>query len=461
MTRSVVLVQSVESPQDLVPVLTGDHWELRRAIQPEQIPTALSGKGCHVGIVVFDDALDCSPARFTDIAPTSGMEWIAVLPSDKTCHPATLNALASGFFFDYHTLPVDRSRLLYCLGHAYGRAALRRTLLQQLATVEGRFGMIGRSSRMLTLYTQIERIMRVGASVLITGDSGVGKELAALAVHRGSTRSKGPFVPVNCGALPANLVESLLFGHERGAFTGAHERHVGCLEAADRGTIFLDEIGDLPLAAQASLLRFLQQSTVVRIGSTRALDIDTRVIAATHRDLEAAVRNGTFREDLFYRLNVLRVEVPPLREREDDCLLIAEHFLQAYQTNGTPSVRGFADDARDAMRRHSWPGNVRELANRVQRAMVMCEAPLIRAVDLELSPSATAGAVSLANARSGMEKNIVESALVRSRNNIAATARELGISRVTLYRLLRRLNISPRMRSDGMSLPSPAQCERE
>jgi DNA-binding NtrC family response regulator len=459
MTRSVVLVQSMDSTQDLVSMLAEHHWEFLRVTRPQQIvETTLNGNGCHVGIVVFDDALACSPTKFTDIAP-AGMEWIAVLPSDKTRDPATANALASGFFFDHHTLPVDRSRLLYCLGHAYGRATLRRTLSKQLAKAEGRFGMIGRSPKMQTLHAQIERIMRASASVLITGESGVGKELAALAIHHGSTRSKGPFVPVNCGALPVNLVESLLFGHERGAFTGAHERHIGSIEAADRGTIFLDEIGDLPLAAQASLLRFLQESTVVRVGSTRSLRIDTRVIAATHTDLEAAVRDGKFREDLFYRLNVLRVQVPPLRERGDDCLLLAEHFLEANHADEAPSVLSFADDVPQAMRRYSWPGNVRELANRVQRAIVMCDGPLIRAFDLQLDQPATTSAVSLANARSGMERNIVESALGRCRNNVAATARELGISRVTLYRLLRRLKISPR--ADRASLASRSQCGEE
>lgn len=459
MTRSVVVLQSVDSAHDLVSMLSDDLWVFRRATWPQQIETALDGKGCHVGIVVFEDALECSPATFTRIAPTAGMEWIAVLPSDRMRDAATANVLASGFFFDHHTLPIDRSRLLYCLGHAYGRAALRRALAKQCDKAEGRFGMIGRSPRMRTLYTQIERIMRASASVLITGESGVGKELAALAVHRGSTRSKGPFVPVNCGALPANLVESLLFGHERGAFTGAHERCIGSIEAASGGTIFLDEIGDLPLAAQASLLRFLQESTVVRVGSTRPLNIDTRVIAATHMDLEAAVRNGKFREDLFYRLNVLHVEVPPLRERGDDCLLIAEHLFAANCTNRSPNVRGFADDARQAMRRHFWPGNVRELANRALRAMVMCEGPLIRAVDLQLDQSAITTAVSLANARSGMEKNIVESALIRCHNNVAATARELGVSRVTLYRLLRRLKIS--LRADRVSHTSRTQLEGE
>jgi len=456
MARNVLLVESTNSTPDLVAALAGQNWELRRATQPQQIETAL--QGCHVGIVVFDDALACSPTEFTEIARATGLEWIAVLPSCKTHDSATANALASGFFFDHHTAPVDCSRLLYCLGHDYGRATLRRTLSKQLAKVEGRFGMIGRSPKMQTLYTQLERIMNANASVLITGESGVGKELAALAVHHGSARGKGPFVPVNCGALPANLVESLLFGHERGAFTGAHERYIGSIESANRGTIFLDEIGDLPLAAQASLLRFLQESTVVRVGSTRSLTIDARVIAATHRDLESAVRDGKFREDLFYRLNVLRVEVPPLREREDDGLLLAEHFFEVSHTNNRAiNVRGFAVDALRSIRRYSWPGNARELANCVQRAMVMCDGPLIRAADLQLEQAGTATVASLANARSGMEKNIVESALVRCRNNIAATARELGISRVTLYRLLRRLKISPR--ADRAPFASRTGCE--
>lgn len=442
--RNVVLVQSVNSTQDLAAILAEHQWQSRRATQPQQIAATVNGHVCHVGIVVFDDALGCSPTEFTGMVSTTEIEWIAVLPASKKCDPATVDALSSGFFFDHHTLPVDRSRLVYCVGHAYGRAVLRQSRAGQLEKMQGRFGMVGRSPKMLTLYAQLEKIMRARASVLITGESGVGKELAALAIHRGSSRAKGPFVPVNCGALPENLIESLLFGHERGAFTGAHERHIGCIEAAHRGSIFLDEIGDMPLAAQASLLRFLQESTVVRVGATRSLHIDTRVIAATHADLQAAIRAGRFREDLFYRLNVLHVEVPPLREREDDCLLLAEHFFDANSLGKSHGVRGFANDALQAMRKHLWPGNVRELMNRIHRAAVMCDGPWIRAADLQLDERVKVGVVSLANARSDIEKNIVESALIRCRYNIAAAARELGISRVTLYRLLRRLQISPR-----------------
>jgi DNA-binding NtrC family response regulator len=305
--------------------------------------------------------------------------------------------------------------------------------------------MIGESPRMIRLYGELEKVLRSRAPLLITGESGVGKELAARAVHLGSAYARGLFIPVNCGALPHLLVESLLFGHEKGAFTGAHERRIGSIEAASQGTIFLDEIGDLPRAAQASLLRFLQESTIVRVGSTHELRIDARVIAATHVDLHEAVRSGQFREDLFYRLNVLNVDVPPLRERDADCLLLAERFFSANPPGRSPSVRGFSEDALAAIRRHSWPGNVRELLNRVQRAVVMCDGALITSGDLQLNlPNDTKQRGSLAGGRVGSDRALVEATLAQTGYNIAASARELGVSRLTLYRLLHRLRIRVR-----------------
>ena len=302
--------------------------------------------------------------------------------------------------------------------------------------------MIGNSPSMLALYCELEKVMRARAPVFISGESGVGKELAARAVHMGSMRRQGPFIPVNCGAMPEPLVESLLFGHEKGAFTGASERSIGSIEAAGGGTIFLDEIGDLPRPAQASLLRFLQESTVTRIGSTREIRIDTRIIAATHMDLRKAVQAGRFREDLFYRLNVLNVAVPPLRERDSDSVLIAEHFFNTRRCDGAEGLRGFSDQALKCIRRHSWPGNVRELLNRVQRAMVMCDGALMTPEDLQLAlPSERPTPRSLANARAGLEREIVEAALVRNGWNASAAARDLGVSRVTLYRLRRRLGL--------------------
>lgn len=409
-----------------------------------EVLAALREGDWHVGIAVFDDALECTPSDFAHLVEDSGMEWVAVLPPNRARDGSTARALASSFF-DYHTLPIDDARLLYSVGHAYGKATLRRSSLAQIELPHGRYGMIGESPRMMRMFAELEKVMRAGAPLLITGESGVGKELAARAVHRGSSRAAGPFVPVNCGALPEPLVESLLFGHERGAFTGAHERQIGSVEAAHRGTIFLDEIGDLPRSAQASLLRFLQESTVVRVGSTRELNVDARAIAATHMDLRAEVRAGRFREDLLYRLNVLSVEVPPLRERGADSILLAEHFLHRTGNGRAPGVRGFAQSALTAIRRHSWPGNVRELINRVQRAMVMCDTALIGASDLQLSGRVSSSqAASLATVRAGTERTLIEAALERSGQNMAAAARELGISRVTLYRMLKRLRIGSR-----------------
>jgi DNA-binding NtrC family response regulator len=442
--RNVFVLQALDSGVDLTRLLSAQQWQVRRATRPEQMPATLDCWNCHVGIVVFDDGLACSPTEFTNVIADSALQWIAIMPADGARDSDTARALFSSFF-DYHTVPVDPSRLLHCIGHAYGKALLHRFVHAAADHGEGRYGMIGKSPCMLALYDELEKIMRARAPVLIVGESGVGKELAALAVHRGSFRHAGPFVPINCGAIPETLIETLLFGHEKGAFTGAHDRHIGSIEAANGGTIFLDEIGDLPLSAQASLLRFIQESTVVRVGSTRTMRIDARVIAATHVDLDAAVRAGRFREDLYYRLNVLQVGVPPLRERSADVILLAQHFFNSQGVGKAPGLRGFADDALKAMQRHHWPGNVRELFNRLQRGMVMCDGPLIRASDLQLHTRA--GAISpgsLATARNGIERGIVQAALARNRYNVAATARDLSISRVTLYRLLRRLAIRPK-----------------
>ena len=440
--RTVFIVQGEKSAVDLRSQLALPQWQPRRVMHADQIRTELAGRDCRVGIVVFDDGLACSPNEFAELVADFAMEWIAIMP--RCCvHDRVVARALSSQFFDYLTLPIDQARLLFCVGHAYGKAVLRQSAHTPIVPFEGQHGMIGSSPRMLALYAKIERIMRVRAPVLIAGESGVGKELVALALHHGSARQGGPFIPVNCGAIPETLIASLLFGHEKGAFTGAYGKQIGSIEAANGGTIFLDEIGDLPLTAQASLLRFLQESTVVRIGSTRTLHIDARIIAATHVDLEAAVRAGRFREDLYYRLNVMHVEVPPLRQRGADVVSLAQHFFASNRAAIAPGARGFADDAVTALQKHSWPGNVRELFNRLHRAMVLYDGPLITAGDLLLDSHAGASNfLSLATARSGIERNIVESALMRHGYNVAATARELSVSRVTLYRLLRRLRIS-------------------
>ena len=306
------------------------------------------------------------------------------------------------------------------------------------------FGICGNSPAMRAFTQRLRKVIDSDAPVLIGGQTGTGKVLVAHAIHRNSRRAAGPISVVNCGAIPATLIQSELFGHEKSAFTGATQRKIGRIEAANGGVLFLDEIGDLPLDMQASLLRVLQERTISRVGSTQTLPVDFRVIAATHVDLAQAVRQGSFREDLFFRLNVLQLVVPALRERGDDVLELADLFLRRTLAQHPGSrQRGFSARAIDALRAHDWPGNVRELINRVQGAVVMGESRLIGPEDLGLAV-ATAPlreSLTLDDARASFERNLLASSLRANGNKVSQTARQLGVSRVTLYRLINKLNI--------------------
>jgi DNA-binding NtrC family response regulator len=285
----------------------------------------------------------------------------------------------------------------------------------------------------------IDKTRNVDAPVLIDGESGTGKELVALAIHQVSPRANAPFVAVNCAALPANLIQSELFGHEKGAFTGAQQRKLGRLEAATGGTIFLDEIGDLPLDLQVNLLRVLQNRSIERLGSNQEIQLDVRVVAASNVDLEQAVAQGRFREDLYYRLNVLRLHTPPLRQREGDVELLARHYFKKLTEPSLGSARGFNQQALRVMSNYAWPGNVRELINRVRRAVIMSENPLLTPEDLGLEKRvADTGSMTLDRARAQAELQAIRCALRRNQNNMSAAARQLGISRATLYRVLER-----------------------
>ncbi len=447
MGRLVLLVQRPSSLIDIDPMLSPARWTLHRVLRPEAL-AAEAAAGCRVGIVVLDD---CSALQRTGLFAAmseSDVEWIGIAPPGAADDPACAKQLCG--CFDYLTTPVDTAHLSFALGHADGKAQLRARHLHADAHAASH-GMVGASEPMQTLYRTIDKVAGADATVLIRGESGTGKELTAQAIHRSSRRSEGPFVAVNCGAIPSALIQSQLFGHEKGAFTSAHRREIGSLEAASGGTLFLDEIGDLPLEAQVSLLRFLQESTITRVGSTEPIKLDVRVVAATHVDLVAAVSERRFREDLFYRLNVLRVEVPPLRAREGDVEALARHVLARHRRDASPSLLGFSEQALAAMRAHSWPGNVRELVNRVHGAMILCENAWITVEDLGLARvHRFSGAVSLAGARQRSERELVLAALQRNTNNVSATARELGVSRVTLYRLARRLSIDTKAADRGM-----------
>jgi DNA-binding NtrC family response regulator len=274
------------------------------------------------------------------------------------------------------------------------------------------------------------------APVFISGESGTGKELTAVAIHERSARRDQPFVAINCGAIPAHLLQSELFGYERGAFTGANQRKIGRVEAANGGTLFLDEIGDLPLESQASLLRFLQERKVERLGGHGSTPVDVRIISATHVDMQTAMIEGRFRADLYHRLCVLQIDEPPLRARGKDIELLAKHMLDRFKKDASRRLRGFSPCAIAAIHNYGWPGNVRELINRVRRAIVMSEGRQITARDLELGEYVEVAPVSLAQAREAAERQAIELALLRHRGRLGDAAHELGISRVTLYRLL-------------------------
>ncbi|THF63380.1 sigma-54 dependent transcriptional regulator [Pseudothauera rhizosphaerae] len=415
-------------------------WEFLTLTTLDAARRALSGKVPLVGLVVFDSARDWPVRELEALIARHPIEWIAIL-GRGLMRDTQLAPLVARNFHDFHTLPLDRERLLITLGHAHGKALITRAA-SGTAQECGRFGMTGNSPRMLELYRQIEKIVTVDAPVLIGGESGSGKELVARAIHSHSERARGPFIAMNCGAIPPNLIQSELFGHERGAFSGAHQRKIGNIEAANDGVLFLDEIGDLPLDLQANLLRFLQERTIVRVGSTERVRVNVRVIAATHVDLNRAVAEGRFREDLYYRLNVVHLKVPALRERPGDIPPLADGIFAEHSHQKAPQVKGFSSEALRAMQEYAWPGNVRELTNRIQQAMIMSENRLITVADLGLPiGEGAADARTLDEARATVEKEIIVSNLRKYRNNVSEVARQLGVSRVTLYRMIDRLNI--------------------
>lgn len=297
---------------------------------------------------------------------------------------------------------------------------------------------VGSSAVMLKLFERLKRFAPADASVLVTGETGTGKELIASALHKQSNRKRGPFVALNCAAIPSELIGSELFGHEQGAFTDATSTRIGRLEQAQGGTLFLDEIGDLPLEAQTYLLRALQEGVIERLGSTEPISIDVRIVAATHVDLNRAVEEGRFRLDLLHRLKVLEVMVPRLRDRADDVRVLAEHFLDQYRTEARRTIRGFSAEALDAILMHDWPGNVREMANRVRQACVLGEGRWISPADLKLSAKAAGQLLTLEQVRDNAEVTAIRDTLLASDRSMSRTAQALGVSRMTLYRLIQK-----------------------
>ena len=302
-----------------------------------------------------------------------------------------------------------------------------------------RFGrLIGACDAMSAIYSKVDKVATTDISVLITGETGTGKELIASEIHDRSSRSKGPFVTINCGAIPETLLESELFGHVKGAFTGAVSNKRGKFQAADGGTLFLDEIGELPIQLQVKLLRALQDKTIVRVGDTRPERVDIRILAATNRDLEKEVAAGSFREDLYYRLNVVNLHLPPLRDRGDDILVIANYFLAKYAKEFERKVRGLSPSAATAIRKFHWPGNIRHLENHIKKAIVLSDKPMLSSEDLGLLANDMPSTVPLAQAKEDFQRRYINDTLARNNGNRTKTARDLGVDPRTIFRHLEK-----------------------
>lgn len=398
------------------------------------LDVALSQRaGDQSGFELLQEALRLKP--FVKVIMVTGV-------GEKEC---ALEAVRLGAY-DFYSKPIELEELKVIIARALHLQGLEKEN-QQLAKKlsEGsRFPeLLGNSEPMRKVFRLVESVAPTEVTVLLTGHSGTGKELVAKAIHRESPRKQAPFIPINCGAIPETLLESELFGHTRGAFTGAHRDKIGKFEQAEGGTIFLDEIGELPSSLQVKLLRFLQDRKIERLGGSELKELDVRIIAATNQSLKEGIRAGKFREDLYYRLSVVSIELPPLRDRGDDIYVLAQHFLELFAEEHKKRNLKFTPQALQRIRHDPWPGNVRELENRIQKGVILSDGNRITAEDLgfEVSPEELQ-LRRLSQFRSQAEALFIKQTIARNSGNLSKAARELGISRTTLYELLERYEIS-------------------
>ena len=368
-----------------------------------------------------------------------------IVASGHGARESALKAIGMGAY-DFYKKPVDIDELGFIVARAFHLHEIeeenRRLEYGAGAKVLG--SIITAAPEMMKVAKTIERVASADVSVMLLGASGTGKELLARAVHEKSGR-KGDFIAINCAAIPENLLEAELFGYERGAFTGAVKSNVGKIELAQAGTLFLDEVGDIPLPLQVKLLRFLQERVIERIGGRQPIAVDTRIVCATHQNLEAMIAEGRFREDLYYRLAEIVVTIPSLAERSGDAVLLARHFVNRFGRELNPGIQSLSADAIEAIAAHLWPGNVRELENRVKRAVIMADGKSLTAADLDLQAKAAANedsmAINLRAAREVADRKAIRQAMSRTDNNISGAAKLLGISRPTLYDLLKQYRL--------------------
>lgn len=443
--RPLLLIELSTRPHPELSPASFPGWQLCHAGSLAEAERMLQTQPFIVGLACFDwrdETTNATLVRF--FQKHHQIAWIAAIWPEQLQN-VELRRMLFENFYDYCSLPLGENldHLSIVLGHAYGLYHLQHIESRKLESGTA-FEMVGSSPKMLEIFEQIRKVAQTDATVLITGESGTGKELIARAIHQRSSRKDHPFIAVNCGALPESLIQSELFGYEKGAFTGASQRRLGRIESAHQGSLFLDEVGDLAANLQAHLLRFLQEGTIERLGSNEPLAIDTRVIAATNIDLEKAVKQGRFREDLFYRLSVLNIQLPPLRDRGEDKELLARFFFNKFAGDHKGQLKGFTQEAIDAINRHTWPGNVREMINRVRRGMIMSDNHMITPQDLNLESSLLPPPISpeelktLEEARAEAERVVIEHTLSQCKNNVSKAAKVLDVSRVTLYRMMEK-----------------------
>lgn len=377
-----------------------------------------------------------------------------IIVTGKEERENALNAIQKGAYDFYHK-PINLKELKITIKRAFHLFDIEdenRKLHKRVLELKGASlsGLIGESSAMNQVFSTIRKIASSEASVLITGESGTGKELVAREIHLMSLRKEMPFIPINCGAIPENLLESELFGYEKGAFTGAYTKTQGKLEYANKGTLFLDEIGELPPQLQAKLLRFLQEKIIQRVGGRENIYVDARIITATNKDLSKEIKEGRFREDLFYRISVISIALPPLRERGNDIMLLSNFFLQRFKAEFSKKIQGFDPAALEILKTYHWPGNVRELENRIQRAVLISDSANLKPKDLGFTKSEkfkkfalnTDCSMTLKEIKERIEKELITAVMEKHNSQISRVAEELDISRATLYNLLKKYNIS-------------------
>lgn len=423
--------------------------ELFKSEHPDLVVSdiALSGNGDQDGLQLFEDI------QLLD----SKVKVIIITGNEQ--RELAFKAVQMGAY-DFYKKPIDLQEFKIILKRALHLQKLEAEI--QLSTLENSAEfytpeIIGKCQQMSEVYDIIERTSATDATILITGESGTGKELVAKALHMQSPRKDFPFVVINCGAIPENLLESELFGHEKGAFTGAHVQRKGRLERANQGTVFLDEIGELSVALQVKLLRFFQEREIERVGGREPIQIDVRIIAATNRNLEEEIEKERFRPDLFYRLSVIPINLPPLREREQDIFTLANHFLNKFNLEHERKIKGFSREATKLIQDYSWPGNIRELENKVKRAVIMTKNAVIIPEDFNLKfEESPQEKMNLRKAVEEFEENCVRQALLKNDGNVSRTAQELGINRTTFYDMLNRYNID---RADYASRTNKAKLE--